>query len=130
LWEVFFGFLRNLILGGAAGCVVAGRLAKADPSLQVLVVEAGSDNRDAPDVVVPGFMANHFGGAKNTINTYTTTSTKSSLAPEYVVCGGILGGGSSVSYMMYTTGCASDFDDWKMDGWRFEDLKPLFSKVR
>ena len=127
---MFFGFLRNLILDGTAGCIVAGRLTKADPSLQVLIIEAGSDNRDASDVVVPGFMANHFGGAKNIINIYTTISTKSPLAPEYVVCGGILGGGNSVNYMMYTTGCASDFDDWNMDGWRFEDLKPLFWKVR
>lgn len=27
--------------GGAAGCIVAGRLAKADPSLQIAIIEAG-----------------------------------------------------------------------------------------
>lgn len=34
--------------GGAAGSVVAGRLAKADPTLQIAIIEAGQDNKDFP----------------------------------------------------------------------------------
>lgn len=33
-------------LGGPAGCVVAGRLARADPNLQVLLLEAGANNHE------------------------------------------------------------------------------------
>ena len=32
--------------GGPAGCVVAGRLARADENLQVLLMEAGANNID------------------------------------------------------------------------------------
>lgn len=30
------------------GCVVAGRLAYADPSLKVMLIEGGANNRDDP----------------------------------------------------------------------------------
>lgn len=42
------------VAGGPAGCAVAGRLAKADPNLQVLLVEAGPNNKDDPTVFTPG----------------------------------------------------------------------------
>ena len=32
--------------GGPAGCVTAGRLARADPNLQVLLIEAGANNHE------------------------------------------------------------------------------------
>lgn len=32
--------------GGPAGCVVAGRLARADEKLQVLLMDAGANNID------------------------------------------------------------------------------------
>ncbi|KAF8196933.1 methanol oxidase [Pholiota molesta] len=40
--------------GGPAGSVVAGRLAYADPSLKVMLIEAGANNRDDPWVYRPG----------------------------------------------------------------------------
>jgi alcohol oxidase len=117
-------------VGGASGCVIAGRLAKADPSLQILIIESGIDNRELIDVVVPGYMANHFGRVKDTVNVYLG-NPNSGDGPEFsaAVCGSMLGGGSSVNYMMYTRGCSSDYDDWKTQGWTFEDLKPFFKKV-
>ncbi|KAG8759116.1 hypothetical protein FRC11_002503, partial [Ceratobasidium sp. 423] len=39
--------------GGPAGCVVAGRLAKADPNLQVMLIEYGPNNIDDPMVSTP-----------------------------------------------------------------------------
>lgn len=39
--------------GGLAGCVVAGRLAEADPKLQILVIEQGPNNYGLPEVVYP-----------------------------------------------------------------------------
>lgn len=32
--------------GGSTGCCVAGRLARASPDLQVLIVEAGANNNN------------------------------------------------------------------------------------
>lgn len=43
--------LTNFVVsnsGGPAGCVVAGRLAYADPNLKVMLIEGGANNRDDP----------------------------------------------------------------------------------
>lgn len=40
--------------GGPAGCAVAGRLAAADPKLQVLLIEAGQNQLNDPWVYRPG----------------------------------------------------------------------------
>jgi len=47
-----------------------------------------------------------------------------------VPCGGILGGGSSINFMMYTRAQGADFDDWETKGWSAEDLLPLMKRVR
>lgn len=39
--------------GGLAGCVVAGRLAEADPKLSILVLEQGPNNYEDPQIVHP-----------------------------------------------------------------------------
>lgn len=45
--------------GGAAGCVVAGRLAESDPKLSILVIESGPNNFGDPMVTVPAFWLSH-----------------------------------------------------------------------
>ena len=39
--------------GGTAACVAAGRLAKANPQLKVLLIEGGPNNFQEPTVVAP-----------------------------------------------------------------------------
>ncbi|CAE6461208.1 unnamed protein product [Rhizoctonia solani] len=43
--------------------------------------------------------------------------------------GGVLGGGSSINFMMYSRGAASDYDDWDTPGWGSKDLMPLLQKI-
>jgi choline dehydrogenase-like flavoprotein len=43
--------------GGPAGCATAGRLARADPNLQVLLLEGGPNNEEDPSVYRPGVCA-------------------------------------------------------------------------
>lgn len=41
----------------------------------------------------------------------------------------MLGGGSSINFLMYTRASASDFDDWNTEGWSFNDILPLARKM-
>jgi alcohol oxidase len=43
--------------------------------------------------------------------------------------GGLLGGGSSINFMMYTRAQGVDFDSWKTKGWTAHDLLPLARKL-
>jgi alcohol oxidase len=117
--------------GGAAGSVIAGRLAKADPKLQILVVESGLNNRDNPILMTPAFAWTNFGTPNSPFFDHYASAPSDYLNGRSAVvdCGRVLGGGSSVNLMMYNRPAASDLDDWNTDGWSFADLKPLFKKV-
>lgn len=43
--------------------------------------------------------------------------------------GGLLGGGSSINFMMYTRAQGADFDSWNTPGWMAEDMLPLCNKL-
>ena len=43
--------------------------------------------------------------------------------------GGLLGGGSSINFMMYTRAQGVDFDSWKTEGWTAKDMLPLCKKL-
>jgi choline dehydrogenase-like flavoprotein len=45
--------------GGTAACVAAGRLAKANPELKILVIEGGKNNFNDPTVVNPAVYSSH-----------------------------------------------------------------------
>lgn len=47
------------IPGGTTACVVAGRLAAADPSLRILILEAGPHTKDDPRCVEPSRCIQH-----------------------------------------------------------------------
>jgi alcohol oxidase len=46
-----------------------------------------------------------------------------------VPMGGILGGGSSINFMMYTRAQGADFDAWKTPGWTAKEMLPLLNKL-
>lgn len=43
--------------------------------------------------------------------------------------GGVLGGGSSINFMMYTRAQGVDYDSWKTEGWYAKDMIPLSNKL-
>jgi len=117
-------------LGGASGCVVAGRLARRFPNLQILIIEAGRNNRDDPLVQTPAFYIHHLKPESQTASFYISKpSPHVAGRSNTVASGGLLGGGSSINFMMYTRASASDYDDWKTEGWTFQDLQPLLLQV-
>ncbi|KAL5317132.1 hypothetical protein ACEPPN_014226 [Leptodophora sp. 'Broadleaf-Isolate-01'] len=116
--------------GGTAGCIVAGRLARADPSLSILVIERGQNNFNNPNIVYPGvFFRNISPGSTSAIfwqgEKSETLGGRSLIVPS----GGILGGGSSINFMMYTRAQGCDFDSWNTPGWTAKELLPYLKKL-
>ncbi|CCM04951.1 uncharacterized protein FIBRA_07148 [Fibroporia radiculosa] len=119
--------------GGPAGCVVAGRLAYADPTLKVMLIEGGANNRDDPWVYRPGIYVRNMqnDGVNDKATFYTDTMKSSHMRGRrsIVPCANILGGGSSINFQMYTRASASDWDDFKTEGWTANDLVPLMKRL-
>ncbi|KAI4955362.1 hypothetical protein J4E91_001222 [Alternaria rosae] len=116
--------------GGTAGCIIAGRLAEDDPSLSILVIEGGANNKDVASVVNPVFYLQNLLPATKTALFYKGNKSKQLADREPIVpCGGTLGGGSSINFMMYTRAQRSDFDSWNTPGWSAEEMWPHLKKL-
>ncbi|KAF8335164.1 GMC oxidoreductase-domain-containing protein [Amanita rubescens] len=121
--------------GGATACIVAGRLAAADSTLKILIIEDGPGKRDKPVHVQP---ARYFGNlvdpnSKTFLHHQGRPSEALGGRSPVVSAGRCLGGGSGVNFMVYTRAAASDYDDWetvhKNPGWGSKELIPLLQKA-
>jgi alcohol oxidase len=123
--------INNLVLsGGTAACVIAGRLAEADPELSILVIEQGPNNLDVPTIVHPALFMGGLMPTSNATLFYQSNSEKQLNNRELVVpSGGTLGGGSSIALMMYSRAQRADFDSWNVPGWSANDMIPYLQKV-
>jgi hypothetical protein len=87
-------------VGGAAGCIVAGRLAAADPDLRILVLEAGPPTYNSPAHRQPARFISHITPGSRTVRVHASRPSaalgdRSTLVP----CGQCLGGGGSINCM-------------------------------
>lgn len=115
--------------GGSCGCVVAGRLANLDHNLQVMLIEAGESNLNNPWVYRPGIYPKNMKLDSKTASFYYSRPSEWLGGRRAVVpCAHILGGGSSINFMMYTRASASDYDDFQAKGWTTKELIPLMKK--
>lgn len=90
-----------IVGGGSAGCIVAGRLAAADPNLSILVIEGGRNNKDVASVVNPLFMLSNLHPRSKAALFYKGSKSVHAADREVIVpAGGILGGGSSINFML------------------------------
>ncbi|KAJ6563154.1 pyranose dehydrogenase [Mycena vulgaris] len=121
-----------IVGGGTAGNVVASRLTE-NPSVSVLVLEAGPSNKGVLDAQVP-FLSN---GVSDTGTPYSWnyTTTPQTGANGHVfdyLRGYLLGGCSSHNGMAYTRGAAEDFDRYANltgdEGWSWNQIFPYFLK--
>ncbi|KAN0092553.1 GMC oxidoreductase domain containing protein [Tylopilus felleus] len=119
--------------GGTTACVIAGRLAAADPSLKILIVEIGQHTRDVPQHVQPCRYLEHLAPNSTTVSFHVAKSSPHLNGRSVVVpCGRSVGGASTVNFMAYVRGAASDYDDWKAfgnEGWGFHELLPFIRKL-
>ncbi|KAF2161913.1 GMC oxidoreductase [Zasmidium cellare ATCC 36951] len=115
--------------GGTAGCVLAARVAEADPSLSILVIEQGINNYNLPQVIYPAlFPQNLLQDSKTALFWQGNQSSELANRAPIVPSGGTLGGGSSINWMVYTRAQRSDFDSWNTPGWSAEELWPYLKK--
>ncbi|KAH9885945.1 GMC oxidoreductase [Xylariomycetidae sp. FL2044] len=117
--------------GGTVGCIIASRLAEADPELAILVVEQGKNNYQLENVIYPALFE------RNTLpDSDTALFWKINKSPQLadrepvIETGGVLGGGSSINWMVYTRGQWDDFDAWGVEGWSSNDILPYITKLR
>ncbi|OSX63205.1 hypothetical protein POSPLADRAFT_1045608 [Postia placenta MAD-698-R-SB12] len=120
------------IYRGTSGCVIASRIADADPTMKILVVEAGPPVRDDMAHIVPARYLSHLLPTSNTLKIHVGKKSEVLGRAPVVSHAQCLGGASSINFMMYTRASASDYDTWsrvyKNPGWASADLLPLLKK--
>ncbi|KAM6500140.1 hypothetical protein JOM56_003154 [Amanita muscaria] len=123
----------DIIFTGA--CITAGRLAAANPSLKILILEDGPETRDKPEHLQPARCFKNLMNPKSESISLQVARPSQALGGRALIVstGRCFGGGSCINFMMYTRAAASDYDDWEKKynnpGWGFKDLLPLLKKV-
>lgn len=119
-----------IIGGGTSGLVVANRLSE-DPSVQVLVLEAGDDLTADPRVNVPAFWTSLI-GSDATWHFQTVPQPglggRSIRAPQ----GKALGGSSAVNGQAFIAPAQAEIDGWAKlgnPGWDWAGLAPSYKKA-
>ncbi|MEO7760450.1 MAG: GMC family oxidoreductase N-terminal domain-containing protein [Casimicrobiaceae bacterium] len=118
-----------IIGGGTAGCVLANRLS-ADPSCEVVVLEAGADDTSMW-IGMPAGIVKLF--QHPTLNWRYQSEPEPALGGKtlYWPRGKVLGGTSSINGMTFTRGQAADYDGWTPiagESWSWRTVLPYFKR--
>jgi choline dehydrogenase-like flavoprotein len=117
-----------IVGAGSAGCVLANRLS-ADPSVTVLLLEAGGPDT-SPFIHTPALLGLLPDGPHDW-RYRTVPQLHCNMRRLAWPRGRTLGGSSSINYMIYIRGHAADYDHWAAlgnKGWSYADVLPFFRK--
>ena len=112
---------------GAAGCVVAGRLASDDHRVSVLLLEYGGPARNPLLRVPKGFYYTLRGDRY--LYRYVTSPVAPGQSPEVWLRGRVVGGSAAVNGMMWMRGAPADWDGLAArgnPGWSWADVLPAY----
>ena len=120
----------TIVVGaGSAGCVLANRLS-ADPERSVLLVEAGSKDRN-PLFRLPMLMGKLFHSGIYNWRYHTEPVPSLDGRSLYWPRGKVLGGSSTINGMIYVRGNRHDYDRWAqmgLAGWSYDEVLPAFRR--
>jgi choline dehydrogenase-like flavoprotein len=119
-----------IIVGaGSAGCVIANRLS-ADKNSRVLLVEAGSKDKN-PLFRLPMLMGKLFQSGLYNWRYHTEPEPYLNGRSLYWPRGKVLGGTSTINGMIYVRGNRNDYDRWAqmgLPGWSYDEVLPAFRR--
>jgi choline dehydrogenase len=119
-----------IVIGaGSAGCVLANRLS-ADPANAVLLIEAGSRDRN-PLFRLPMLMGKLMHSGLYNWHYHTEPEPQLNGRRIYWPRGKVLGGSSTINGMIYVRGNAHDYDRWAqlgLPGWSYAEVLPYFRR--
>lgn len=119
-----------VVSGGLTGCVVASRLKQSDPSLSIIILEAGPEPRSKNDIVSPmgGFALQ---GSELDWQYSSEPNVEAQDHTHTLTAGKTLGGGSILNCGGWSRGDEADYNSWSRQindkQWDYEHLVP-FSK--
>ncbi len=125
------GSYDYVIVGaGSAGCLLANRLS-ADPSVSVLLLEAGEDDNYFWIPIPVGYLFTI--GNPRTDWMYRTEPEEGLNGRSLGYARGkVMGGCTSINAMIYMRGQKSDYDHWAELGnrdWSWDDVLPYFKRM-
>jgi choline dehydrogenase len=118
-----------IVGAGSAGCVLASRLTE-DPSVSVVLLEAGGSDRRR-EVAIPAAFARLF---RTSVDWAFETEPQPHLGNRRLFWprGKMLGGSSSLNAMIYSRANPLDHDRWAAlgnAGWGYRDVLPYYKRA-